>query len=252
MKHGEPWSRADKIGFGSLAVGVLGVVAALLFPEVRVWLHLEKPAVPAALSQLQTPEVHTSPPPAQSRTSTTVKQRGPNVSTHGNKSPAVGTLNQGPGSIAQVGGSSNRAEITNNFGPQLRFPRERINELAELLSAQHGTVTISVRNPDSTAEEDASNLLTAFAKANWNTSGVNQEIHGTDIGPDGLPISDPVGIHIYAITLWLDRAMFVKEALKYFGVDSVLETDVKLSDGRLSIVVGRPKTSTKPETSRSR
>lgn len=142
--------------------------------------------------------------------------------------------------------------VTSNFQAQLRFPREKINELADLLSAQHGTVMISVRNPDSTTNEDASNLLEAFAKAKWNTAGVNQDVDGTGIGSEGLPISDPVGIHIYAITQWLDRAMFVKEALKYFGVDSILETDSKLSDGRLSIVVGRSEINTKADTSRRR
>jgi hypothetical protein len=143
-----------------------------------------------------------------------------------------------------------RRDATNK--PQQRFPRERINELADLLSAHYGAVTISVHDPDSTTNEDASNLLAAFAKAKWNTSGVNQEVYGTEIGSDGLLISDPVGIHIYSISQRFDNAMFVKEALKYFGVDSVLEIDLKLSDGRLSIVVGRPETSTKPDTSRSR
>jgi hypothetical protein len=61
MKRGKPWSRGDKIGFGSLVVAIVGLVIALLFPEVRIWLHLEKKP---AESPVAAPKV--GPLPAES------------------------------------------------------------------------------------------------------------------------------------------------------------------------------------------
>jgi hypothetical protein len=39
---GAPWTRNDKIALAAVVVGILGVITALLFPEVRRWLHLDK------------------------------------------------------------------------------------------------------------------------------------------------------------------------------------------------------------------
>jgi len=51
MKRGKPWSRGEKIGFGSLLVAVIGI--PLLFPKVRYWLG-EKPAVvPVTVSTVE-------------------------------------------------------------------------------------------------------------------------------------------------------------------------------------------------------
>lgn len=148
----------------------------------------------------------------------------------------AGNITQGPGSIAQVGGIGNRASIIN--GPQLRFSERRIEELANLLSAHRGVVSIDVRNADSITNRDALNLLTAFAKAGWTTQGVNQLIHGTDIGADGLPIPDPTGIHIYARSERAALAESLKEALKKFGVETHVETDETVTGGDIKILVG--------------
>lgn len=148
----------------------------------------------------------------------------------------AGNITQGPGSIAQVGGIGNRASIIN--GPQLRFSERRIEELANLLSAHPGVVSIDVRNADSITNRDALNLLTAFAEAGWTTQGVNQLIHGTDIGADGLPIPDPAGIHIYARSERAALAESLKEALKKFGVETHVETDETVTGGDIKILVG--------------
>jgi hypothetical protein len=51
MKRGKPWSRGEKIAFGSLLVAVIGI--PLLFPKVRYWLG-EKPAVvPVTVSTVE-------------------------------------------------------------------------------------------------------------------------------------------------------------------------------------------------------
>lgn len=148
----------------------------------------------------------------------------------------AGNITQGSGSITQVGGVGNRASIIN--GPQLRFSEQRIEELANLLSAHPGAVSIDVRNADSITNRDAINLLTAFAKAGWGTQGVGQLIHGTDIGANGLPIPDPTGIHIYAR---LERAVVaesLREALKKFGIEPHMETDETVTGVDIRILVG--------------
>jgi hypothetical protein len=47
------WSRDQKIGLAGVIITAVGVVVAVMFPEVRVWLHLQKPeriAAPTAVS----------------------------------------------------------------------------------------------------------------------------------------------------------------------------------------------------------
>lgn len=85
---------------------------------------------------------------------------------------------------------------------------------------------------------DANNLLTAFAKSRtWNTQGVGRMIHGTDIGPDGLPIPDPVGIHLYVSTGNSAIADFVKASLKAVEVESHKEIDERVGSD-IRILVG--------------
>jgi hypothetical protein len=50
MKRGKSWSRGDKIAFGSLLGTILSVFIALLFPEFRIWLHLEKKPAPLVVA----------------------------------------------------------------------------------------------------------------------------------------------------------------------------------------------------------
>jgi hypothetical protein len=154
-------------------------------------------------------------------------------------SPPTTVVNQGPGSIAQVGGSHNKAVVTNNFGPQLRLPDQQIGELAQLLAQQHGTVDISTENADGTTLEDANNLLAAFAKAGWNRAGVNVAIHGADIGADGLPIPTRKGIHIYARPEKSSIAFFIGGAIKHVtGIQPRVETDEVPAQFDVEIFVG--------------
>jgi|SRR6266849_4229434 len=79
MQKKPPWSRADKLTAATVVIGLLGIVVALLFPEVRRKLGLEKPVPVAAethVSQSQAPATttpNTSPP--QSRTRPKVKSK---------------------------------------------------------------------------------------------------------------------------------------------------------------------------------
>src|ERR1700690_2296294 len=36
------WNRSDKIGLVVAILTVIGIITAILFPEVRVWMHLQK------------------------------------------------------------------------------------------------------------------------------------------------------------------------------------------------------------------
>jgi hypothetical protein len=139
------------------------------------------------------------------------------------------------------GGDNNGDQRVYNFGPQLRFPEQRLSDLATLLAERHGSVTISVENADSITRQDATNLLTAFAKAHWDRGGVNTSTHGTDIGPDGQPIPDPAGIHIYYGNdpQSFELADFAESALKKFGVDSIKDLKTDLSGPGIGIEVGR-------------
>jgi hypothetical protein len=156
-----------------------------------------------------------------------------------NSGSVGGNITQGPCSNLQIGGTGNNA--SHNCGPQLRFPESDIDKLAELLAAKRGTVSIGVENPDSMTTRDANNLLMAFAKAHshWTTSGVGTTMHGTDIGADGLPIPDPVGIHLHARSERLALAEFVKRSIKQaVGIESHVETDENATSVDIAIVVG--------------
>src|SRR5882672_1877470 len=187
----------------------------------------DQPA-PAATSK-PTPE-KPQPPVGKNRSSAN--------GTHaaGDNSAAIGSVNQGPCSVLQAGGSNNQA-TGGNCAPQPRLPSEKISQLATSLSAQHWNVSIDVRNADSITSEDANNLLVAFAKAGWNRQGVNQTLHGTDIGDNGLPVPEPKGIHIYARSQRQDVARFVQTALKSIGIQSHVETDDSLNDYDVKILV---------------
>jgi hypothetical protein len=111
MKHGKPWSRGDKIGFGSLVVAILGLVIALLFPEVRIWLHLEKK--PASLPVVAP---KSEPIPAVSSTAEPTPTPMPTVNQH-SKAVVKGNRNVAANSVAgngNVAGNSNPVAIAPN------------------------------------------------------------------------------------------------------------------------------------------
>lgn len=79
MKRGKPWSRGDKIAFGSLLATVLSVFIALLFPEFRIWLHLEKKPAPPVVARKFEPL-----PAMQSAEPTPTPAPKPRVNQHSN------------------------------------------------------------------------------------------------------------------------------------------------------------------------
>jgi len=151
---------------------------------------------------------------------------------HGSK---IEQQSSGDCSPNMIGGSS-----TVNCAPQPRIPNGNIDRLsAQLALCPSGSTTAipNVVNPTGTAERDAQNLATAFAKTRtWSYSGVGHTIKGQDIGPDGT-IPDPVGIHISSDTSHEPLAKCVKDALKSIGVESVVGPNQDQGNS-LSILVG--------------
>lgn len=156
-------------------------------------------------------------------------------SVHLGAGAAVEQQSKGPCSPNIIGGSS-----TVNCAPRPRIPDSQIASLsAQLALCSSGSTTASpnVVNPSGSTEQDAENLASAFAKTRkWKYSGVTHGIKGQDIGPDG-PIPEPVGIHIYSDATHKPLANCVQDALKFIGVESVIEPKEDQGNS-LSILVG--------------
>lgn len=228
-----------------LRIGTIAIAAVIYFlmvgrQMVAEW-HKEHPIV-AVKSPEPVPPTSPAPapkePPAKKLPQTKREPQGQQQS--GKENIQTGPVTQGPCGNVQIGGSGNQA--TTNCGPQVRFPQQQMDALAKLLSAQRGGVSISTENADSTTLQDATNLLTAFAKARtWTTQGVNTSIHPPDIGADGLPIPIPKGVHISARSEKSVVAEFVKAAIKQVtGVEAHVATDETLTNFDVSILVGVP------------
>jgi hypothetical protein len=123
MKRGKPWSRGDKIAFGSLLATILSVFIALLFPEVRIWLHLEKkPAPPAVAPKFEPlPAVRSAEPTPTLAPKPTVNQHSKavlkgNHNVAGNNVVGNGNMvgNDNPVAVAPNG----IANAAPNFGNQ--------------------------------------------------------------------------------------------------------------------------------------
>lgn len=130
----------------------------------------------------------------------------------------------------------------NMYGPRPRISSENVAKLAAQLSKCSPGATMvmpSVNNPSGTTDEDASNLVAAFARAQWSYSGVSRQTHGQDIGSNG-PIPDPAGIHIKADQQHQSLAVCVQEALKSINVESFIERGSSTADV-LEILVGNAK-----------
>jgi hypothetical protein len=234
MKRKTSWSRGEKQAAIAIVVAVIACASAFFIPEVRRFVGLEKPTVstPITVTQAETP----APPPQTAPAAHAAKPV--QIEQRGTGNGAAGSTEQaGNCNINQIGGNGNSASV--NCGLQLRIPEQRIEQLAALLSARTGTVSIEVRNADGATNRDAGNLLAAFAKSRtWSTQGVNQIIHGTDIGADGQPIPDPVGIHLYVRSEKAALADFVRASLRAVGIESHEDIDENVESFDIRILVG--------------
>jgi hypothetical protein len=193
--------------------------------------EITRPPVPPKIAYLKTP-----PKP---------KSSGPTNIATGNQNVTGNAITGSqvcPGGICAGGDITGSPSVTNNFGQQLLFTEQRMDNLAGLLAARHGSISISVENTDSTTLQDATNLLTAFAKTRtWTTQGVNTSTHGSDIGADGLPIPTRKGIYLSTRSEKSSTAKFIKEAIKQVtGIEAHVETDETLTNLDVGIFVGAP------------
>jgi len=167
MERGKPWSRGDKIGLGSLVVCFIGVVTALLFPEVRVWFHLENPAdVSGAVTQPANAVLPTSQPTAE-------RAPAPKVNKHlrvGNDNPgsAPAPIAVAPNGIAIAGGTVTNPTVNNFAPPQRTISEQDRRTLIASLSQHPGKVIFGAINAGSSeAFRFAESLREVFKSAGW-------------------------------------------------------------------------------------
>ena len=121
-----------------------------------------------------------------------VPQAKPNQSAGGDNSRISGGLTQGPGSIAQIGGTGNNATIINN-GPEPRrlSPVERTS-LSMCLAQNPGEVDISAVSGDAEAYNFAKDWAYAFGQAGWAIK--DKTIHTVEV-VNGVWVGVRVGFH---------------------------------------------------------
>jgi hypothetical protein len=253
-KHSR-WTREQKIGVVTIVLAVGAIIVAFTVPEIRKIVGLDKPtpaATPTAGAASVTPDARTAPQPKASSlpaSSQSVKPKsrpivsqhsntlvagnnnaGNNVSGNGNvvgaqqigtasNSPNVGSVTQGPGSIAQIGGNGNTAII----GVRYKVLSDTdIGELSKNLATKPGKVRIETRNASNDTLNCSSRLWTAFGKGLWSVAG-NNTTAPPDMDDNG-PIVIPSGIQIYPNEGKESVAKFVQEQLKVVGLDSRIGT----------------------------
>jgi Flp pilus assembly protein TadD len=105
MRKKEPWSRNDKLVVGGLALALITAVSAFFIPEVRRAIGLDKPASVQAPVRVQTSTAPSAVAPSQAAPTEKKKSAPQHASarTSGPNSPAVGSIQQGPGSALSIG-----------------------------------------------------------------------------------------------------------------------------------------------------
>jgi len=167
---GKPWTRDQKIGLAGLALTVIALLAGILFPELRVWVHLEKPPAPAPATiptpQLSSPSVSSLPPIPESKP---VQKPGkhpsakPKVAT---PAPAIQAI--APNGIAIAGGTVTNPTVNNYEPPQRALTTSQRSELVQLLR-QSGAFTVVVRNAEANFEAQTycDSLKSVLREAGW-------------------------------------------------------------------------------------
>jgi len=147
----------------------------------------------------------------------------PSVSTSGNNSPAVGSVNQGPGSIAQVGGTGNQATVINQAPDYPNIGDAAFNRLVTQLRANIGAVAFETRNGNNQALNYSSLLVRLFSAAQWTIKGNENKTAPPDVDDEGaIPI--PSGLHLFPNDGKSELATFVKETLASVGVACTVDT----------------------------
>lgn len=114
----------------------------------------------------------------------------PTASTFGDKSPAVGSVTQGPCSNLQIGGSANQ-QGGNCTSPNRRVKAADIPALIELLRQHRGIVRFAVGAGDVESVQFAQDWYDIFQKAQWdlNPKRIVQFMNMTGSLPTGIRIT---------------------------------------------------------------
>ncbi len=172
---------------GAVAIIAISVIGGSLFGLDR-WavskkLQQEARAAPSLASQPQSspsaPSPVTSPTTMQAKPKPPRKHKpppAPQITANGKDSGAVGTLNQGPGSIAQIGGQNNTAIIGSVPPPARKLSVENASRLASAVTAHTATILILYAQQDEEAYEVAKQIGDVLSVAGWT---LKQPVTGT-------------------------------------------------------------------------
>lgn len=177
-----------KVNWGAIGAiaAIIAIPCALFFPEVRRFVGLERPTPVSAPVTTSEPKVTTQQPVVPSALTPAQGQQRPRKTNEPSTPPKAvpqqngkdsgsvgGDINQGPGSIAQIGGRGNTATVINNGPRPLALSQQQQSGLASRLSGFQGeSVEIDVNSatPQTSAFADAlvSSLHMAGITANRN------------------------------------------------------------------------------------
>jgi hypothetical protein len=234
-------SRNERIGAGSLIVAIISLPLALLLPEVRQWVHLEKKTAIGDAAIIPTPTIPENPKP----TSTTVvnppvktKQRlktinhhgdnnvpgnivtgNGNVTGHDNQVNSPAPIFVGPGSIGITGGIVSNPTV-NNFGPLARRIRsDSRDDVIAILKDKAFKIDIAYVPGDETFQF-ANDMYGLVKEAGWQIGGfdlvalqtpwrgvrVDYYESGSDSIPLGARVTVPAGSPAEALIRALMKA----------------------------------------------
>jgi hypothetical protein len=133
-------------------------------------------------------------------------------------------INQGPGSIAQVGGTGNQATVINQAPDYPSIDDAAFNRLVTQLQANVGTIAFGTRNGNSDALNYSSLLVRLFSASQW-TIKSNENVNGPPDMDDEGAIPIPSGLHLFPSSGKGKLAMFVKKTLATDGIICVVDTN---------------------------
>jgi hypothetical protein len=185
------WKLAIMLGLVALSLGLTGYSFYRSFRPKIVEKIVEKP-VDRVVEKLVPAECPAPKPTAsgKSRKQASTSKSPPTASTSGDRSPAVGSVTQGPCSNLQIGGSDNQ-QSGNCTSPNRRVKAADVPALIESLSQHRGIVRLAVGGGDVEAFQFAQDWYEIFQKAQWdlNPKRIVQFMDMTGNLPTGVRIT---------------------------------------------------------------
>jgi hypothetical protein len=155
----------DWLKYAGLVIGMVAVLAGILYPEIRRALYLDKTVPPpAAVAAPVAPQVTKTEKPSAEKTRQPVLQ----VKAGDHNSPAGGTINQGPGSITQIGGQGNQATIIGTVAPPPRLmSSDQVTVFANAVRPYPSSILILYIQNDNEAYQFAKQIGDVLSNAGW-------------------------------------------------------------------------------------